>query len=65
MAITVRGHGDASLYLDADPDGVYAHLREKGWPATEPVDTSYGMRQTSTKDPDGFALCFISPIRPA
>ncbi|HWT04319.1 MAG TPA: VOC family protein [Xanthomonadales bacterium] len=61
----VRGHGDTSLYFEADPDAVYAHLRERGWPATEPADTSYGMRQVSTKDPDGFQLCFIQPIRPA
>ena len=57
----VRGHADTSLYFDADPDGVYAHLRERGWPATHPVDMSYGMRQASTKDPDGFQLCFIRP----
>jgi catechol 2,3-dioxygenase-like lactoylglutathione lyase family enzyme len=57
----VRGHGDTSLYFDADPDGVYAQLRERGWPVTEPVDTSYGMRQVSTKDPDGFQLCFVRP----
>ena len=60
-----RGHGDTSLYFDADPDGVHAHLREKGWPVTEPEDTSYGMRQVSTKDPDGFQLCFIRPSRSA
>jgi glyoxylase I family protein len=59
----VRGHGDTSLYLDADPDGVYAHLREKRWPVKEPENTSYGMRQVRTKDPDGFQLCFIQPVR--
>ncbi|HEV2739584.1 MAG TPA: VOC family protein [Candidatus Elarobacter sp.] len=61
----VSGHGDTSLYFDADPDAVHAHLRDKGWPVSEPVDTSYGMRQVTTKDPDGFALCFIRPTRPA
>jgi glyoxylase I family protein len=58
----VRGHADTSLYFSSpDPDEVYAHLRKKGWTVTEPVVTSYGMRQVSTKDPDGFQLFFICP----
>jgi glyoxylase I family protein len=57
----VRGHGDTSLYFTTDPDAAYAHLRERGWPAREPSVTSYGMRQTSTRDPDGFQLFFVRP----
>ena len=58
----VRGHADLSLYLDCpDPDTVYAHIRSKGWEASAPVITSYGMRQVNIKDPDGFELCFICP----
>jgi glyoxylase I family protein len=58
----VRGHADTSLYfLAPDPDEVYAHLREKGWSVTEPATTSYGMRQVSTRDPDGFQLFFLCP----
>ena len=61
----VRGHADTSLYFSSpDPDEVYAHLRKKGWTVTEPVVTSYGMRQVSTKDPDGFQLFFICPADP-
>jgi glyoxylase I family protein len=55
----VRAHADTSLYFSSpDLDGVYAHLREKGWPVTAPNVTSYGMRQVSTKDPDGFQIFF-------
>jgi glyoxylase I family protein len=55
----VRGHGDTSLYFSSpDPDEAYAHLQARGWPVTAPEVTSYGMRQVSTKDPDGFQLFF-------
>ncbi len=61
-AARVRGHADTSLFFSSpNPDEVYAHLRGKGWPVTEPNVTSYGMRQVSTKDPDGFQLFFICP----
>src|ERR1017187_6114413 len=53
----VRGHADTSLYFSSpDPGQVYAHLSEKGWSVTEPIITSYGMKQVSTRDPDGFQL---------
>ncbi|HEY2014328.1 MAG TPA: VOC family protein [Bryobacteraceae bacterium] len=58
----VRGHGDTSLYFSSpDPDAVYTHLLEHDWPVNEPTVTSYGVRQVSTKDPDGFQLFFICP----
>jgi len=58
----VRGHADTSLYFSSlDPDEVYAALRSKGCTVTEPIITSYGMRQVSTKDPDGFQLFFVCP----
>ena len=61
----VQGHADTSLYFSSpDPDEVYAHLLQKGWAVTEPAVTSYGMRQVSTKDPDGFQLFFICPAGP-
>ena len=58
----VRGHADTSLYFSSpNPDEVYAHLRSKAWTVNEPMVTSYGMRQVSTKDPDGFQLFFLCP----
>ena len=54
-----RAHADTSLYFSStDLDGVYEHLRTKGWSVTAPTVTSYGMRQVSTKDPDGFQIYF-------
>jgi glyoxylase I family protein len=62
----VLGHADTSLYFSSpDPDEVYAQLCKKGWTATAPTVTSYGMRQVSTKDPDGFRLFFMCPAGPA
>ncbi len=58
----VRSHADTSLYFSSpDPDEVCLHLRRKGWAVTEPMVTSYGMWQVSTKDPDGFQLSFYAP----
>ncbi len=55
----VRAHADTSLYFSSpDLDGIYAHLRAKGWAVTAPEVTSYGMKQVSTKDPDGFQIFF-------
>jgi glyoxylase I family protein len=59
----VAGHSDGELYFATpDADAVYEHIRAKGWPATEPKNMFYGMRQVSTKDPDGFQLHFICPV---
>ncbi len=58
----VRGHADTSLYFSSpNLDEIYVDLRSKGCTVTEPMITSYGMRQISTKDPDGFQLFFICP----
>ncbi len=58
----VRGHADTSLYFASPtPDEIYADLRSKGCTVTEPTVTSYGMRQVSTKDPDGFQIFFVCP----
>ena len=58
----VRGHGDTSLVFSSpDPDAVHALLERSGWAVTEPTITPYGMRQVSTRDPDGFRLFFSCP----
>ena len=57
----VRAHADTSLYFSSpDLDGIYEHLQTKGWSVTAPEVTSYGMRQISTRDPDGFQIFFHS-----
>jgi glyoxylase I family protein len=59
----VRSHGDTSLFFGCpDLDGAYRHLRAKGLDVSEPVVRNYGMRQLSLKDPDGYDLCFQTPV---
>ncbi|GJG87312.1 hypothetical protein tb265_24930 [Gemmatimonadetes bacterium T265] len=64
--IRAVGHADVALYIGcADVDHVYAHLRGRGLEAGPPHGTSYGMREVSVRDPDGFTLNFLSPLPPA
>jgi len=50
-------HRDTGLYLGCpDVDGAYAQLRELGVVCEPPEDASYGMRQLSLRDPDGYGL---------
>ena len=59
----VAAHADTILYFGCDSvDGVYQHLRAKGWTMQEPMTTDYGMRQVYTKDLDGYELCFQHPV---
>ena len=55
----VCAHADTTLFFSCpDLDGAYDHLRAKGLDVNKPVVRSYGMRQLSLKDPDGYFLCF-------
>lgn len=53
-----KWHQDTAIYFGADPDAVYEYLVSKGLSPKPPIDTSYGMRQLSLRDPDGYNLCF-------
>ena len=58
----VRGHHDVSLYFEFhDLDALYAHLKSCGCELEPPANTSYGLRQLSVDDPDGYELCFTAP----
>jgi uncharacterized glyoxalase superfamily protein PhnB len=62
----VKGHQDVSLYFEfPDLDGLHAHLRGKGCKVNPPAKTSYGLRQMSVRDPDGYELCFTAPLEAA
>jgi uncharacterized glyoxalase superfamily protein PhnB len=62
----VKGHQDVSLYFEVlDLDGLHAHLRGKGCKVNPPAKTSYGLRQMSVRDPDGYELCFTAPLEVA
>ena len=55
----VSAHDDTALFIGCpDVDGAYEHLRARGIVVDSPTVTSYGMKQLSLKDPDGFTLCF-------
>jgi glyoxylase I family protein len=59
----VEGHADTVLFfLCPDVDGAYRELLSKGLDVKEPVIRDYGMKQLHVADPDGYGLCFQSPI---
>jgi catechol 2,3-dioxygenase-like lactoylglutathione lyase family enzyme len=60
-----KWHHDTCLYLGADPDVVYEYLTSRGIELKPPKDAPYGMRQLYLNDPDGYNLCFQSPVEPA
>jgi uncharacterized glyoxalase superfamily protein PhnB len=58
-----RWHGDICLYFGCtDVDAVYDELRSKLSGLKPPADAPYGMRQLYLTDPDGYGLCFQTPI---
>jgi catechol 2,3-dioxygenase-like lactoylglutathione lyase family enzyme len=62
----VAAHGDTGLYLGCeDLDGAYAHLLAHAVKAQPPEVAAYGMKQLYATDPDGYALCFQWPVKPA
>ena len=53
------GHDDLCLYFACpDVDGAAALLRSRGLEVEGPETASYGMRQATLRDPDGYQLCF-------
>jgi len=55
----VAAHGDTTLYFPCpDVEGAYEDLRDKGVAVKPPKIASYGMKQLSLSDPDGYGLCF-------
>lgn len=55
----VEWHGDTALFLGCDDvNGAFAYLRDKGLSVDPPKETSYGMKQLSFTDPDGYGICF-------
>lgn len=59
-----RWHGDTCLTFGVDDvDAVYGALRPRLPTLQPPADAPYGMRQLYLSDPDGYGLCFQTPIR--
>lgn len=55
-------HADTGLYFACrELDSAYEHLQANGVPVEPPRVSSYGMRQLSFRDPDGYGICFQWP----
>lgn len=59
-----RWHGDTCLTFGVDDvDAVHESLRARLPDLKPPADAPCGMRQLHLSDPDGYGLCFQTPIR--
>lgn len=55
----IAAHDDTTLYFGCpDVDQAYQTLLSKGLKLSQPIITSYGMKQLYFHDPDGYNLCF-------
>lgn len=62
-SIRTLAHEDTCFYFAvADPGAVYKYLRERGLETDPPSIAPYGMKQLYLHDPDGYNLCFQSPV---
>jgi catechol 2,3-dioxygenase-like lactoylglutathione lyase family enzyme len=50
------------IFHVSDVDGLWAHLKEKGFHPDRPRDASWGERYFHTSDPDGHELSFARPL---
>lgn len=58
-----KWHRDTCLYFDCpDPDVAFDFLKSKGMDLKPPQIAPYGMKQLYVTDPDGYLLCFQSPV---
>lgn len=57
-------HGDTILFFNCtDVDALRTLLISRGVIAQDPVIRPYGMKQLVVSDPDGYGVCFQSPVR--
>ncbi|MBB6253906.1 VOC family protein [Nitrospirillum iridis] len=55
----VAAHGDTVLYIGcSDVDEAFDELTRRGLQADAPTMAPYGLKQFSTKDPDGYTVVF-------
>lgn len=57
-----RGHGVCFFFQCVDADAEYATLCDKGLSLQEPTIAFFGMKQLFVTDPDGYELCFQTPV---
>jgi glyoxylase I family protein len=57
------GHADIILFIGCDDlEEAYAYLTSKGLEVALPAVAPYGMKQLHIRDPDGYELCFQTPV---
>ena len=58
-----RGRG-VILYFECDDiDALHAEFVSRGLQLPAPAASYYGMKQVYLREPDGYELCFQSPVR--
>lgn len=57
-----RGRGISFYFICDDADAIYAELTSRGLKLSPPSVAYYGMKQVVVPEPDGYYLCFESPI---
>ena len=57
-----RGRGIIFYFGCDDADQMHAELIQRGLELPSPKTVYYGMRQVTVPEPDGYHLCFTSPI---
>ena len=57
-----RGRGVTFYYVCNDADAIYGELSSRGLKLDAPRVAYYGMNQLFVPEPDGYAICFESPV---
>jgi uncharacterized glyoxalase superfamily protein PhnB len=57
-----RGRGVSFYLICDDADAIYAELTARGLQLNPPTVAYYGMKQVVVPEPDGYYLCFESPV---
>lgn len=59
---TGRGRGVSFYFVCEDADAIYAEFTSRGLQLGSPTIAYYGMKQVVVPEPDGYFLCFESPV---
>ncbi|MDB5340478.1 MAG: hypothetical protein JWN70_6097, partial [Planctomycetaceae bacterium] len=57
-----RGHGVYFYFNCGDIDALHAEFAQRGLHLNPPIVAFYGLKQVFLTDPDGYELCFQSPV---
>jgi catechol 2,3-dioxygenase-like lactoylglutathione lyase family enzyme len=57
-----RGKGVGFFFICDDAESVHSDFVRRGLALAAPEAAFYGMKQVFVKDPDGYELCFESPV---